>query len=111
MPVPTGSESKVDNGSETTNKGMTSQTKKTVVGVVVGIVGAIVLGALFFVAWRIWGRKKSEDEGDDLMGDYHGRSAHEKISDVGTAAPSPFQTTLDQYHNPNGRNANVSSNF
>ncbi|KAH8594008.1 hypothetical protein B0O99DRAFT_625745 [Bisporella sp. PMI_857] len=112
VPAASASSSGSGKGSESTSSGMSSSTKKTVIGVVVGIVGAIVLGALFFVAWRIWGRKKSEEEGDDLMGPYRGGSSHglEKTSDAGSM-PSPFTATLDQYHNPNGKNANVSSNF
>jgi len=65
------------------------------------------------MAWRIWGRKKSEDESDGLMGMRLGSAGHEKDSSVGGAQAgpgNPFQTTLDQYHNPNGR-LNASSNF
>jgi len=99
-------------GSESTGKGMSASTKKTVIGVVVGIIGAIVLGALFFLAWRIWGRRKNDEDEDDTLSPFgRGTSAHgqEKTSDVGSM-PSPFKTTLDQYHNPNAR-TNVSSNF
>jgi hypothetical protein len=92
---------------------MSTKTRNTVIGVVVGVGGAIILAGLFIVAWRIWGRKKSEDESDGLMGFRTGSAGHEKDGSVGgvAAGPSnPFQTTLDQYHNPNGR-VNASSNF
>jgi hypothetical protein len=80
--------------------------------VVVGVGGAIVLGGLFIVAWRIWGRKKREEEGDGLMGFRTGSAGHEKTSSVsGTAQANPFQSTLENYHNPARNNVNASSNF
>lgn len=81
------------------------------IGVVVGIGGAIVLAGLFIVAWRIWGRKKSDDDNDELTGFRTGSAGNEKSSLAsGPATTSPFQTTLDQYHNPS-RHVNASSNF
>jgi len=91
---------------------MSHKTKITVIGVVVGVGGAIVLGGLFIVAWRIWGRKKSSDEGDGLMGFQTGSAGHEKTGSVGgTAQANPFQSTLENYHNPARTNVNASSNF
>jgi hypothetical protein len=90
---------------------MSTKTKNTVIGVVVGIGGAIVLAGLLIVAWRIWGRKKNEDESDGLMGFRTGNQGHEKTGSVSAAGTAnPFQSTLENYHNP-ARNANVSSNF
>lgn len=87
---------------------MSTKTRNTIIGVVVGIGGAILLGGLFVVAWRIWGRKRKEDENDGLMGGYDPvTSGHEK--NEGGPAPNPFQTTLEGYHQP-GR-GNVSANF
>lgn len=81
--------------------------KNTIIGAVVGVGGALLLGALAFVAWRIWGKKKNNgDDDDDLMGN-NGRG-HEQTSSVGDN--SPFKSTLDQYHNPAGR-VNAASNF
>jgi len=101
----------LDSSSKSSSSGMSPQTKRTVIGVVVGVGGAIVLAALFIVAWRIWGRKKNEDEGDGLMGYRAGSSGQEKDGSISTAPSSnPFQTTLDQYHAPN-RPVNASSNF
>jgi hypothetical protein len=73
---------------------------------VAGIGGAALLGGLAYVAWRIWGNRKSTlDEDDDLMG----TSAHgHKVTD--SADNSPFKSTLDQYHNPAGR-VNAAANF
>jgi hypothetical protein len=84
-----------------------------VIGVCVGVGGAAILGAMFFVAWRIWGRKRhgsDSAESDDLMGTaYGGVSGHEKSPSVAHAPPNPFQSTLESYHSPSGVNA--SSNF
>jgi hypothetical protein len=89
---------------------MSPKTKSTVIGVVVGVGGAIVLAGLFVVAWRIWGRRKNEDESDGLMGFRSGSAGHEKSNSVSGNAPNPFQSTLENYHNP-ARNVNASSNF
>jgi len=90
---------------------MSPKTKTTVVGVVVGVGGVIVLAGLFVVAWRIWGRKKNEDESDGLMGFRSGSAGHEKSNSIsGNGPQNPFQSTLENYHNP-ARNVNASSNF
>jgi len=95
---------------------MTSSTKRTVIGVVVGIGGFIILAGLGVVAWRIWGRKKIDDDDDGLMGFRTGSAGHEKsgsVSGTGSAGGmggNPFVTTLDQYHAPKGP-VNASSNF
>jgi hypothetical protein len=86
--------------------GMTSKTKTTIIGVVVGIGGFAIAVGLFVVAWKIWGRKKHEEEGDELMSNI----GREKESSMGSGPSNPFQSTLDQYHNPT-RNLNASSNF
>lgn len=96
--------------------GMSTQTRNTVIGVVGGVGGAIVLGALAFVAWRIWGRKRKHEENDGLM-DYHtaGTSAFnsepkpDATSQSTAPSRSPFQTTLEDYHRPG--QVNASSNF
>jgi hypothetical protein len=86
---------------------MSSGTKKTIIGVVVGIGGAAILGGLFIVAWRVWGRKRNTpDESDELMGTAYG---HEKGTPAGTGS-NPFQSTLESYHTPS-HGVNASSNF
>lgn len=87
---------------------MSTKTRNTIIGVVVGIGGAILLGGLFIVAWKIWGRNKKEDENDGLMGGYDPVSAGIEKTEGGSA-PNPFQSTLEGYHQP-GR-GNVSANF
>lgn len=92
---------------------MTPQTRSTVIGVVVGIGGAIILAGLGFVAWRIWGRKKSQEEADNLMVDYNSLSHSSEKPDTNTVGSasgrSPFQSTLESYHAPT--QVNTASNF
>jgi len=66
-----------------------------VIGTVVGIGGAIVLGALAAVAWRLWGRKKPVE--DDF---YDPNDTSKEARGSGSTEQNPFKTTLDQYHNP-----------
>jgi hypothetical protein len=95
---------------------MSIKTRNTVIGVVVGVGGAIVLGALGLVAWRIWGRKKHNEENDGLM-DYDmsttgGVEKSERASSAGgphNNQRTPFQSTLENYHQPG--QVNASSNF
>jgi hypothetical protein len=88
--------------------GMSPQTRNTVIGVVVGVGGAIILGGLALVAWRIWGRKKHQEENDGLM-DYG--SAIESKPETGGSLTSrtPFQSTLESYHAPT--QVNTAANF
>jgi hypothetical protein len=96
---------------QTTSSGLTPKTKTTIIGVVCGVGGAIILVGLGIVAWRIWGRKKNEDEDDGLMGFRGGSSGHEKSGSVSATGPAnPFQSTLENYHNPT-KQVNASSNF
>lgn len=103
--------------------GMSANTRNIVIGVVVGVGGAILLGALGVVAWRIRNRKKAAEENDGLMGDYNaGYSQMDKseppssaagtnLSSTGAGAGrSPFQSTLENYHQPT-QPVNASSNF
>lgn len=71
------------------------------------------LGALALVAWRIWGRKKDTEEHDVLM-DYDMSTPgavekSERGSSVGGTQRTPFQSTLENYHQPS--QVNASSNF
>jgi len=44
---------------------LTTHTKSIIGGVVGGIGGAILIGGLAFVAWRLWGKKKQSQDHDD----------------------------------------------
>jgi len=74
--------------------------------VVGGVGGAILLGGIAIVIWRVWGRKKRVTEDDaDLMA---GTGA--ALGDKPHSANSPFQSNLEQYHTPSGR-PNAAANF
>ncbi|KAI4212526.1 MAG: hypothetical protein LQ351_004778 [Letrouitia transgressa] len=91
--------------------GLDDSQKRIIIGVVVGIGGAILLGGIAVVTWRIWGRKRHNvDEDNDLVDSVPGSSGreHEKTSSI--SGHSPFRSTLDQYHKPAGP-VNTASNF
>lgn len=95
------------------SSGLSQSSKRVIIGVVVGVGGAIVIGAIALVAWRIWGRKRNAqgaDDDDDLInaGTAVGSASREKAPSPG-AGSTPFRATLDQYHNPGPVNA--ASNF
>jgi hypothetical protein len=91
--------------------GITKTQKNVVIGVVVGVGGAILLGGLIIVFWRLKKAKKNPVDEDDLMRRggsplaESGRDMHSASTDT-----SPFQATLDQYRRPPGQ-VNASSNF
>lgn len=96
------------------SSGMSTGTRNTIIGVVVGVGGAIILGALALVAWRIWGRKKHAEESDNLMtygGGYGGMEKSDAGSSAGASSANrnPFQQTLETYHAPT--QVNPSANF
>lgn len=111
--TPTPGLSEASNGSG--SSGMSPTTKKTIIGVVVGVGGAIVLAVAGLFAWRIWGRKKASEENDGLMSYNNGAEGKSEVgglnagSTVTGSARSPFQSTLESYHAPS--NVNASSNF
>lgn len=91
---------------------MSPQTRNTVIGVVVGIGGAIILAGIAFLVFRLY-RKKAPEQDDGLMDYNSGHSPAEK-SDVASGAGSqngrsPFQSTLESYHAPT--QVNTASNF
>ncbi|PLB36118.1 putative cell wall protein [Aspergillus candidus] len=95
------------------DSGLSSDQKKIIIGVVVGVGGAILIGAIAVVAWRIHARKAKahdNDEAADLMsGTAVGSAAREKAPSPGAPGGTPFRSTLDQYHNPGP--INTASNF
>ena len=91
-----------NNGEPSGSSGLSSQQKKIIIGVVVGVGGFVILGGMALVAWRVWGRKKQPLEDDDR--------AHTATPDARPGpGGSPFKSTLDQYHNPG--TVNTASNF
>jgi len=105
--------------SSSNNQGMSTNTRNTIIGVVVGVGGAIILAVVGLIWWRVWGRKKNQEENDGLMG-YGGYTAGaaEKPESLtgghtGTmgsgSSRTPFQSTLESYHAPT--QVNQASNF
>ncbi|KFY11749.1 hypothetical protein V492_04274 [Pseudogymnoascus sp. VKM F-4246] len=104
--IPTNTASPIDDTPEKKD-GMSSQTKKTVIGVVVGIGGAIFVALIFIVFWKFWGRRRSArraQEDDALMMTSPGEKGET------SSTTNPFQSTLESYHAPQ-RPVNASSNF
>jgi hypothetical protein len=93
----------------------TSKRNAIIGGVVGGVGGALLLGALAIVAFKIWGKKRNQGvEDDDLIyNGFNGGSAQgdKDVSTAGTGSGrSPFQSTLESHHGP-ALGTNVSSNF
>jgi len=107
VPTSTGSPSLNGGKGKSGSSGLSSSQKKTIIGVVVGIGGAILVGGLAVVAYRIWGRKKHAEDEDDLYDPNDNSLNKEKTSNV--SGQSPFKSTLDQYHTPGP--VNTASNF
>jgi hypothetical protein len=92
---------------------MSPQTKAVVGGVVGGIGGAILIGGLAIVAWRLWGKKKREqaaavdDFGMGTAGSPRDSLGREKPISASSHAPT---LSTSSYRNPNGA-VNTASNF
>lgn len=101
----------LNGNNSSSSSGVSASDKKIIIGVVVGVGGAILLGVLGVVFWRIQ-KKRNEgynDEDDDLMGGTAvGSGPREKVPSPAQGG-TPFKNTLDQYHNPGPVNA--ASNF
>jgi hypothetical protein len=93
-----------DNGSSgSSGGGLSTSTKSIIGGVVGGIGGAILLGGLALVAWRMWGRRRAKGPGmddDDVMG----AQPHESLMTEKDEPP------LARYHGGGGQ-INTASNF
>jgi hypothetical protein len=97
---------------------LSTNTKKVIGGVVGGIGGAILIGGLAFVAWRLWGKKKAAGEGQEEYydGSQTDSIANQKRQSTGMLSNSAFSDSgnanagLERYQNPNGA-ITTSSNF
>ncbi|KAI1258502.1 hypothetical protein F5Y18DRAFT_345747 [Xylariaceae sp. FL1019] len=100
-------------GSSSKNTGLSPKEKSTVIGVTVGVGGAIVLAALGVLFWRLRSKKRSNEEQEELVSygeGFGGPGAAEKTTEPSPGASrSPFQSTLESYHAPSSTNA--ASNF
>lgn len=97
-----------------TSGGMSSKTKATVIGVVCGVGGAILLAVGFFFFWKWHSRRKQRaaiDDGDELVGmNAMGGIGEKGHGAAGADGQDKFKSTLESYHAPSGR-ANPSANF
>ena len=100
---PTSQENSGDSGS-----GLSQTNKNIIGGVVGGVGGALLLGGIALVFWRMKKRQhKVSADDDDLMANT-GAALGDKPSNG--SGSSPFQSNLEQYHNPGGR-PNAAANF
>lgn len=88
--------------------GLSDSNKKVIGGVVGGIGGALLLGGIALVFWRMRKRQNKVTADDDDLNLNTGAALGDKPQN-GTGA-SPFQSNLEQYHNPGGR-PNAAANF
>jgi NhaP-type Na+/H+ or K+/H+ antiporter len=103
-----GDESKPMNG------GVSPANRSVIIGVTVGIGGAILLAAGGFLFWRLRNKRRTQEESEELISygaGFGGPGTAEKSEASGpsAAARSPFQSTLETYHAPT--QANAASNF
>jgi hypothetical protein len=113
IPITTGQSTytdppEVQNGSNSNESGLTDSNKKVIGGVVGGIGGALLLGGIALVFWRMKKRQNKVTADDDDLNLNTGAALGDKPQN-GTGA-SPFQSNLEQYHNPGGR-PNAAANF
>ncbi|KAI3327235.1 hypothetical protein HD806DRAFT_486481 [Xylariaceae sp. AK1471] len=101
-------------GGSKNNDGLSAQARKTIIGVTVGVGGAIILAAGGILYWRLRNKRRTQDESEELISygaGFGGPGTAEKSEASGPSAStrSPFQSTLETYHAPTQTNA--ASNF
>ncbi|KAH8730116.1 hypothetical protein GQ44DRAFT_736921 [Phaeosphaeriaceae sp. PMI808] len=89
------------------NGGLSDDNKKVIGGVVGGVGGALLLGGIALVFWRMKKRQSKVTVDDDDLTLNTGAALGDKTNGTGA---SPFQSNLEQYHNPGGR-PNAAANF
>lgn len=89
---------------------LSTHTKSIIGGVVGGIGGAILIGGLAFVAWRLWGKKKRQADAHDDWND----SQNDSVAQEKRVSSQPLSEYgsdgTERYFNPN-RPVNTASNF
>lgn len=101
--------------SKNDNEGMSKETQNTIIGVCVGVGGAIVLAVAGLLIWRLRKRRQDQEDGEDLVNYGAGTSQFnsggpEKMEPGGSVSGrSPFQSTLESYHAP--AQSNTGTNF
>jgi hypothetical protein len=112
IPVTTGQAVSTDSPETQSNDdksgSLSDSNKKVIGGVVGGVGGALLLGGIALVFWRMKKRQNKVTADDDDLNLNTGAALGDKPQN-GTGA-SPFQSNLEQYHNPGGR-PNAAANF
>ena len=90
------------------DKGLSQSNKNIIGGVVGGIGGLLLIGGIALVFLRMKRRQTRVHEDDDDMTLGTGSALGDKPHSGHGA--SPFQSNLEQYHNPGGR-PNAAANF
>ncbi|KAH7389537.1 hypothetical protein DE146DRAFT_635250 [Phaeosphaeria sp. MPI-PUGE-AT-0046c] len=113
VPITTGSLQYTDlptsqKGDGGSGSGLSESNKKVIGGVVGGIGGALLLGGIALVFWRMKKRQNKVTVDDDDLTINTGAALGDKPQNG--HGPSPFQSNLEQYHNPGGR-PNAAANF
>ncbi|EAS32762.1 uncharacterized protein CIMG_03786 [Coccidioides immitis RS] len=105
-PQPTNAPGIGDDPSGSDSSGLSDSSRNIIIGVVVGVGGAVLLSGLALVVYRLRRKRnaRTEPDEDDLTGTALGSHSH-----AASMSSSPFKTTLDQYHNPGP--VNPASNF
>ncbi|KAI0436270.1 hypothetical protein F4803DRAFT_542811 [Xylaria telfairii] len=101
-------------GSKGSGGGITATQRNIIIGVTVGVGGAIILAAGGILYWRLRNKRRSQEENEELISygaGFGGPGTAEKSEASGPSASarSPFQSTLENYHAPTQTNA--ASNF
>jgi uncharacterized membrane protein YebE (DUF533 family) len=84
---------------------LSTSSKNIIGGVVGGVGGAILIGGIALVAWKLWGKKKRQS----LPQDDYLDSQDDSIRREKRTSEQPFRNNLDQYHST--APVNTASNF
>ena len=87
------------------SSGLSDGSKKIIGGVVGGVGGAILLGGIALVCWRIWGRKRTTGDDDD----YGSAGSLNREKELSGQLTADTEDPLRRYQTP-GR-PNAAANF
>lgn len=98
-------------GSNSNSRGLSASDKKTIGGVVGGVGGALLIGGILLVLWRLRKKKNDMYNEDD---DYPENEYTKEQKRISRGSQQAFSDGLERYHNPTNpanMNVNTSSNF
>jgi len=98
-------------GSGGGSSGLSTSSKNVIAGVVGGIGGAILIGGIALVAWRLWGKKSHTKlpQDEDIFSSPATGVVHE--SKTPSSMGSRFSDPADRYQSVNRPPVNTASNF